>query len=375
MGAMEEVRMPTDAVVSSSNELGFRLLSLRTDEDEGNVFISSFSVLLALAMTYNGAEGRTKAVLADLLGFSGLSLDEVNAGCKALISLGEGLEPGVKIEMANAIWVGEGIEPAARFAETIKDAYGGEFTSVDFGDPNTAELINGWVAEQTDDRIQELVTHELIALAIMVLTNAIAFKGVWSRAFDEEQTREMPFTLADGVSKDHPMMSREGMFEYVETDDLQGVELPYGDGRMCMTVLLPKAHISLPEARRMLIPETWEALLGRSHRMRGHLLLPRFRIEYAAELLPNLKAIGGDAIAETDFLSMGAGRLMISSVIHKTFVDVNEEGTEAAAATAVVMARGLSTGFRMMVDKPFFCAIRDRGTGLLLFMGWVLDPT
>ena len=376
LSAGERVSMPTDKVVSGSNELGFRLLSLRAEgEAGGNVFLSSFSVYLALAMTYNGANGRTKAALARLLGIGDLSLDEVNAGCRALSSIGQGLEPDVEIETANAIWVGEGLEPAVDFVETIRGCFGGEFASVDFGEPATADVINRWVAEETHDRIEELVTPELIARAIMVLTNAVAFKGIWSSAFDEERTREMDFTLPDGSTREHAMMSQEGLFAYMENESFQGIELAYGDGRVCMTVLLPKEHVTLPEAQSMLTLGSWQAWMGGFGSMRGHVALPRFTIAYEAELVPNLSSIGGDAITETDFSGMGVGPLMISNVIHKTFIDVNEEGTEAAAATAVVMVRSPAMGFRMIVDRPFFCAIRDRETGLLLFMGWVVDPT
>lgn len=376
VSANEGVPMWTDTVVSGSNELGFRLLSLRTEEDpRGNVFLSSFSVFLALAMAYNGAEGRTEAALARLLGVRDLSLDGVNAGCKALSSISHGLEPDVEIELANAIWVGEGLEPATSFVEAIRETYGGEFSSVDFGDPATADVINRWVADETHDRIEALVTPDLIAMAILVLTNAVAFKGIWSSAFDEERTRKVPFTVPEGATREHPMMSQEGTFEYLETEGIQGIELPYGAGRVCMTVLLPKEQIPLSEGRGMLTLGNWQAWMGAFRPSHGHVALPRFRIEYEAELVPNLKRIGGDAITETDFSGMGVGPLMISNVVHKTLVDVNEEGTEAAAATAVVMTRSPSMGFEMVVDRPFFCAIRDRETGLLLFMGWVLDPT
>ena len=365
--------MATNKVVKGSNELGFRLLSLRADAGE-NVFLSSFSVFLALAMTYNGANGRTKAALARILGIEDLSLDEVNAGCEALASMGDGLAPEVEIETANAIWVGEGLEPAAVFLETIREAYDGEFASVDFGDPATADVINRWVAQETHDRIEELVTPDLIAMAIMVLTNAVAFKGIWSSAFDEERTRELAFALPEGGSREHPMMSQEGTFEYMESEGFQGIELPYGDGRVCMTVLLPKEHVALSEAQGLLTLRNWQAWMGDFGPARGYVALPRLKIEYQAELVPNLKTIGGEAITRTDFSGMGVGPLMISNVVHKTFIDVDEEGTEAAAATAVVMPRSPLMGFQMLVDRPFFCAIRDRETGLLLFVGWVLDP-
>jgi len=169
-------------------------------------------------------------------------------------------------------------------------------------------------------------------------------------------------------------MSQSGYYDYYENESFQAVSLPYGERRISMYVFLPKPTISIGEFQKALTTENWQQWMSRFHKMEGNVVLPRFKVEYGVDLLPSLVALGGGELAGVDFLSMGAGPLVISNVIHKTFVEVNEEGTEAAAATAVLMRMGIVQRFSMIVDRPFFCAIRDNETGTLLFMGFVPDP-
>ena len=188
-----------ERLARASNELGFQLLSLLLDEHSGrNVLVSSFSVSLALAMAYNGAEGRVKEALARALGIGDLSLRQVNEAGAALTSLGQALGPDLTLVIANAIWVLEGLEPKPEFVERISDAYDGKFGSVDFDEPATADLINGWVADKTDDRIEQLVTAKLIEDAIMVLVNAVVFHGFWTSPFDESKTERGPSSWSAG---------------------------------------------------------------------------------------------------------------------------------------------------------------------------------
>jgi len=169
-------------------------------------------------------------------------------------------------------------------------------------------------------------------------------------------------------------MSQSGYYDYYENESFQAVSLPYGERRISMYVFLPKPTISIGEFQKALTTENWQQWMSRFHKMEGNVVLPRFKVEYGVDLLPNLVALGGGELAGVDFLSMSAGPLVISKVIHKTFIEVNEEGTEAAAATAVLMLRGVVRRFSMIVDRPFFCAIRDNETGTLLFIGFVPDP-
>jgi len=339
------------------------------------VFLSSFTVAIALAMAYNGAEGKTKQAMAKVLGLTGLGLQEVNEANATFMSMQGGLDPKVQLAIANSIWACNGIELAPDFVRRIRDHYSGEVVNLDFSDPGAADMINEWVASKTNEKIRELVTSGDVRSAILILINAVYFKGIWTTQFDEEKTEERAFTLLDGSRKRHPMMSQSGYYDYCENELFQAVSLPYGERRISMYVFLPKPTISTDRFLKALTVENWQQWMSRFHEMEGEVVLPRFRVEYGADILPNLVALGGGEFAGVDFLGMGAGPLVISKVIHKTFVEVNEEGTEAAAVTAVLMPTGLGHRFSMVVDRPFFCAIRDNETGVLLFMGLVLDPT
>jgi len=376
MSTANDTHLQVSKLVAANNDLGFRLLSQLVKQDpDKNLFLSSFSVAFALAMVYNGAEGETKRAMAEVLGLTGLGLQEVNAANAAFMSMQDALDPKVHLAVANSIWVANGIELAPDFVQRIRDYYAGEVADVDFGQPGAADIINKWVAGKTNDKIRELVTPDVVRSAILILINAIYFKGIWTRQFDEEKTEERAFTLLDGSRKQHPMMSRSGYYDYFENESFQAVSLPYGEGRISMYVFLPKPTVSIGEFQQALTTDNWQQWMSRFYWMEGDLVLPRFRVEYGVDLLPNLVALGGGELAGVDFLGMGAGPLAISKVIHKTFVEVNEEGTEAAAVTAVAMVLiSPAPRFRMIVDRPFFCAIRDNETGALLFVGFVLNP-
>jgi len=375
MNTTNDTLSDASKLIAANNDLGFQLLSQLVEQDVGkNVFLSSFSVAIALAMTYNGAEGKTKQAMAKVLGLTGLGLQEVNEANAAFMSMQDGLDPKVQLAIANSIWVGNGIELAPDFIRRIRDYYAGEVANIDFSDPGAADIINRWVAGKTGEKIKKLVTSGDVRSAILILINAIYFKGIWTSQFDEEKTEERAFTLLDGSRKRHPMMSQSGYYDYYENESFQAVSLPYGERRISMYVFLPKPTISIGEFQKALTTENWQQWMSRFHKMEGNVVLPRFKVEYGVDLLPSLVALGGGELAGVDFLSMGAGPLVISNVIHKTFVEVNEEGTEAAAATAVLMRMGIVQRFSMIVDRPFFCAIRDNETGTLLFMGFVPDP-
>jgi serpin B len=246
---------------------------------------------------------------------------------------------------------------------------------LDFAAPDAAATINRWVTTATNQRIRELVTPADLQQALLVLTNAVHFKGLWAAPFDEANTEERDFTLLDGRRRRHPMMVQSGRYAYYEDEHLQAVSLPYGRGRVDMVVLLPRPALPITAFLAALTTERWQAWTSQLHPMEGKIVLPRFKVTYGTDLLPALTALGGASFAGPDFLGMGAGPLVIGQVIHKTFLEVDEEGTEAAAATAVVMRKSLAQPFCMVVDRPFLCAIRDRETGALLFIGLVLDPT
>jgi serine protease inhibitor len=376
MHTSNEANSDVNRLVAANNDFGFRLLSLLVEEDaDKTVFISSFSVAIALAMTYNGAEGKTKEAMAETLGLKGLTLQQVNEANAGFMLMQKSLDPKVQLAIANSIWVRDGIVLSPDFIRRIKVYYAGKVAGLDFSDSGAADIINQWVAVKTYEKIRELVTPPIVSLAELILINAIYFKGIWTNRFDKEKTTESDFNLLDGSRKRHPMMLQSGNYDYYENDEFQAVSLPYGERRISLYVFLPKPTFSISDFQKALTIENWQQWMSEFDEMKGAIVLPRFKVEYGEDLLPGLMALGGKVIAGSDFESMGAGPLLISKVIHKTFVEVNEEGTEAAAVTAVVMRKTMTYDrFSMVVDRPFFCAIRDNETGAVLFMGFVLDP-
>ncbi len=365
-------------LIVANNNLGFRLLSWLINYDPNkNVFISSFSVVTALAMAYNGAEGKTQEVLAELLGLKDIPLQHLNELNASFISMIMSLDPKTQLAVANSIWLRAGSKLSPDFTQRIKSYYSGEAADLDFGNPQAADIINNWVASKTHEKIQGLVTPSTISAAILILINAIYFKGSWANQFDKGKTAERDFHTFDGSHNQCLMMFQSGDYTYHETDEFQAVSLRYGEGRLRMYIFLPKPKYSINDFQKILTAPNWQEWMSRFDVAKGKIAIPRFRIEYGQDLLACLKDLGGNEIAGVDFTAMGAGPLRISNVIHKTYIEVNEEGTEAAAATAVLMFRGMppDKSFTMIVDRPFFAAIVDNFSGAILFTGFVLDPT
>jgi len=379
MSATPADNVVVNKLVSAYECFSFQLLSQLVKQDpDTNVFVSPFSVAIALVMTYNGAQGNTEQAIAKALGLEGLSLQEINAANQRLLSIGDNLNSQIQIAFANSLWVKQGISLDDDFVQRLKAAYLSEAANLDFVNPDAATTINRWVAEKTQEKIKELVAPIQIKNAILVLINAIYFKGIWTQQFDKDRTKERPFTLPDGSLRSHPMMSQSSQYLYYEREKFQAVSLPYGDGRVSMYIFLPKESSSIEEFKTLLTVENWRSWMSRFYEMEGDIELPRFKSEYCKVLNDALITLGmGEAFSDdANFEGMGAGALTISQVIHKAFIEVNEEGSEAAAATVVIMTRGggVISKFRMMVNRPFFYAIRDNQTGALLFMGFVLNP-
>jgi len=368
----------TKRLALATTDLGFRLFrQLAEQETSKQVFISPFSIALALALPYNGAEGMTKQAIGTTLGLSGLSVEKINAASAALISMQGNLGAQVQLAIANAIWVRRGITLAPDFIRRVKSSYASEVGTLDFDASAASATINKWVADQTRQKIQELVTQDVVAQAVLLLVNATYFKGLWTTPFTTATTKEGTFTLLNGTQKQHPMMTQAGSYNYYENQTFQAVSLPYGEGRISMYILLPKPEFTISELQKDLTLENWQQWVAKFRQMEGRIELPRFKIEYGVELKDALIALGMGAAfgPDADFRGIGTGPLALSQVRHKACVEVNEEGTAAAAATAVAMGRSLAPKrFVMVIDRPFFVAIRDNVTGVVLFMGFIVEP-
>lgn len=368
-------------LVTADTAFGIGLFQQLVKHDAGkNVFISPASVSLALSMTYNGASGTTKDAMAKTLGLAGMSLEDVNKANSALLANLQGPGPGVELKIADSLWARDGVLFEKDFMSRNREFYHAEITNLDFDKPDAAGVIDAWVRKKTNGKIDKIV-GQISPLAILYLINAVYFKGEWQDKFDEKLTHDGEFTIPDGSKKTVKMMKQNGEYRYMEEPGFQAVSLPYGKGRMSMYVFLPSKDSGLSEFMKTLTPENWTNRMHSFATREGEIKLPKFKIEYEATLNDALKSMGmGVAFSQdqADFSAMTPIRpVWISSVKHKTFVEVNEKGTEAAAVTSVTIratAMPPSARFKMIVDRPFALAISDNQTGALLFLGAITDP-
>jgi serpin B len=320
--------------------------------------------------------------MARALETAGLSLDELNRAYAGFRAALENPDAKVKLQIANSLWARQGIQFKSDFIKRTRDYFGAQVTALNFDDPAAPATINQWVSEKTNGKIDRIV-DQIDANSVLFLINAIYFKGAWASEFDKAKTHDNDFTLARG-SKRVPMMSQSGNYPYLETRDFQAVSLPYGGGRVSFYVFLPSPSSNLAAFEKSLNEASWQQWMDQFRATDGDISLPRFRVTYEAGLNDALKAMGmGVAFdsGQADFSGMmetSGQRVYISRVKHKTFAEVNEEGTEAAAVTSTEMRttsmQAPRRRFRMVVDRPFFCAIRDNTSGTILFMGSIYDP-
>ena len=369
-------------LAESQTQFGFNLLAAVLQQDEGqNILISPASVAIALSMVYGGADGDTQQAMAQTLALPGLSPEAVNAASASLINTLATSDPEVRVDIANSLWVRQEFSLYPAFVEQLTEIYNAEATNLDFALPSAPGIINAWVAEKTAGKISQMV-DQISADDVLFILNAVYFKGNWTKAFNPERTTEQPFYLLNGVTKPHLQMAQEDQFPYYETDRFQAVSLPYGDGRVSLYVFLPKQTSSLADFQSSLSAEAWSDWMTQFGRRPGVIKLPRFQFEYETGLKAMLETLGmGVAFDPTraNFAKLSPDPTFISQVRHKTFIEVNEEGTEAAGATSIGVtvtsaAPEPPPPFEMVVDHPFFIAIRDNATGAILFMGSIVEP-
>jgi len=379
-----ECKVPVDKrLVKATTDFGFRLLKQLAEENKGkNIFISPASVSIALCMTYNGASGETQQAMAHVLGLNSLTLTELNEASKNLLDNLKAPGKGVTLEIANSLWARKDITFKSEFMDRNRRYFESLVSTLDFGNPDAVKTINKWVSDQTHGRIDEIVKR-IEADTILFLINAVYFKGSWESKFDPRDTHLAEFTLSDGFKKMVRMMFRHGRIQYLPGDGFAAVNLPYGNGRISMYIFLPNKDRKLTDFVKSLNSDAWEKWMQSFHSVECDLSLPRFKIEFESELRRALSALGmGIAFNpdKADFRNMcpipPLPNVYMKSVLHKTFVEVNEEGTEAAATTKVeVGLTSAAPSVVFTVDRPFFCAIRDNFTGEVLFAGTVFEPT
>ena len=382
---------PSNALAASSNAFATELWS-RLRGTKGNLAVSPASLTLALAMTWGGARGETASQMKQVLHFEGTP-EQVMAEAGRLLQDWNASDGASLLRVANRLFGAKGFVFEKPYLEKTQAAFGAPLEAVDFdeGAEASRQSINGWVARQTEDRIQELLPRGSLKprLTKLVLVNAVYFKASWATPFPEGSTRPEPFFASKGKAKDVPLMHRTGDYRFVQTDGVQVLEVPYEGGALAMLFVLPEEQDGLEAVEKELTSARlteWIDALGRE---RVNVALPRFEVN------PPGSVPLGDALVKmgmgqafdaerADFTGMANpaspnDRLHISDVFHKAFVKLDEKGTEAAAATAVVMmTRGAAMRPRepkdFRADHPFLFFLRDTSTGMILFMGRVAEP-
>ena len=377
---VEYGKMDYQKIVAPSNELGWQLLPVIEPNDEGNRFISSASLFMAVSMLYNGAEGVTKEEMAHVLGTPAIEADELNRANASLMNQLYSDTEAIQLNIANSIWLNEEYQFQEEFAENNRDYFNAEIEEIDIADSGSAKKINDWVKESTNGKIEEITEDPLNPNLVAMLLNAVYFKGDWQYPFEEDDTKERDFHLADGSVKPLPLMELGETLPYLETADFQAVALPYGEGEMSMKVFLPKENSTLAQFEASLTSDNWSEWNAAFGERYGKVHLPKFQLDYEVGLNEPLKKLGMKAAFREDaeFTKMveGDGALNIDTVIQKTYLNVDEEGTEAAAVTKIEVESSGSPEepFEMQVDRPFFLTIEDTESGLVLFMGAIAEP-
>jgi serpin B len=353
---------------------------------EGNLFFSPYSISTALAMTYAGARGNTEREIAEVLHFALNQGGPHSSFAKLQGHLNEVRKKGnIRLNIANALWAQKDYRFLRTFTDLVTKSYEAEAKNVDFREKteNVRKKINAWIEEKTENKIVELLKPGTVSGDTrLILTNAIYFKGNWASQFKKSETTEMPFKLNSAKSVMVPMMQKnKETFKYAENAKLQILELPYKGNELSMVVLLPREVDGIRSLEREFSTETLNMWLNSLHKQEVEIYLPKFKSEYEMSLTAHLKDMGMKSAFTpdvADFSGMdGTKSLYISDVLHKAFVNVDEEGTEAAAATAVVMYPNAFVERHIPVfraDHPFIFLIRDNTTGSILFMGRISNP-
>ena len=362
--------------VARDNAFTFDLLrAVRKHSTDANVFISPLSVSMALNMTLNGAAGTTADEMRTALRESGYSTADINAYSRELREALLRADPKTTIGIANAIWYCQGATVKAPFIEANRTYYDAEVQALDFFSPSATATINGWCAQKTHNKIKEIV-KQVDPTTFMYLINAVYFKGAWTTRFEKKNTRSGDFRRADGSTQTVQMMNLMDTFRYASSNVCDYLEMDYGNHAFSMVIMLPKDGKTTRDVIATMDGKKWADAIQSLTLKEIRVLLPRFKAECEypmhEHILPDMgmKLPFNSELADLSGIAdIGAfGRLFISSVIHKTFVQVDEEGTEAAAVTSIDIVGSNESSF-FIVDRPFLFVIREKSTGVILFIG------
>lgn len=365
------------AMPGAANRLGFDLFrELAAKDAGGNTFISPYSVHTALTMAWAGAKGATASEMSSVMRLPSAGAVEGAAALGRALASADSM---ARFDVANSLWLKRGLPVRPEFRGLVERAFNGTAAELDFGDPSALRTINGWVKQKTNGMIDRILDR-IPGNAALYLINAIYFKGRWQRQFDPSLTEPREFSLPGGGSSKLPFMRQDGEFQYLKGEGFQAVRLPYGGGRFAMYVFLPDKQDGLGAMVASLDADRWAQWLAGFATRKGQLRMPRYKADFFQDLVPALtklgmrRAFGGGA----DFTGMAPAGLCIDEVLHKAVVEVDEEGTVAAAVTSIgVKFTSVRPGpppFEMVVDHPFLMAIADGETGTVLFLGAINEP-
>jgi len=371
-------------LVAANNRFGFNLwqqLQAQQASQPRNLLISPNSIAIALSMIRNGTSGNTQAEINTVLGLDQLTTVNVDRSYRKLIKTLNTVDADAQLAIANSLWVNQNIVLKEPFINSAQDFYQAEVSNLDFADSSVKQRINQWVASKTANQIPEIV-DSVSPEDALYLINAVYFKGSWTKKFDTDKTSEQPFYKSTDNSKPVTTMSQRGDYRYLTNEQFQAIRLPYGkNAELGMYIFLPQENNSLEQLNQELNLDNWQEWLSQMRSQPGKITLPKFKLEYDTELKTILSSLGMSQVfdaTQADFAAMTDSTVAIDTVKHKTAIEVNEEGTEAAAVTSIgvriTSALPENKSFKMKVNRPFFFAIRDDITETILFMGNVSDP-
>jgi serine protease inhibitor len=376
-----QLTLSEQKVIRSSNSFGFDLFArAHSLASSPNVFLSPLSASMALGMTMNGADGGTWEAMRFALRFGDLAETQINESYRGLIDLLLDLDRRVTVRIGNSVWSGQGVPFEPAFFQRVSEYFDGEARELNFNDPSSVDVINRWASDATNGRIDK-VLDRIDPEQIMFLMNALYFKGTWEQQFDRSRTRQQPFTRPDGSQVNVPMMSAPGrQLLFTSIGDYQAIELAYGGGAYAMVIVLPAQGRTLSQLVASLDAEAWDTLIAGLDSAKLDVQMPRFRLKYEDLLNQPLTdmgmgvAFGSDANFTRLTPLARTNPVCIQFVKQNTFLEVNEEGTEAAAVTTVgIGLTSLPPWF--VADRPFLFVIRERLSGTVLFIGAIGDPT
>jgi len=369
-------------LIEADNTFGLELFQkIREESEKENIMISPLSISVAFAMAHNGADKDTKTEMEKAMKLNGLTTEQINNSYKMLIKALQSLDEKVVFEVANAIFYADGFTVKPDFLNINKTVYDAEVEKLNFNSQAAVDRINDWVSEKTNDKITKIIEN-LSPLDRMVLLNAIYFNGIWTNKFNEKGTHNLSFTKTNGTVLEVPMMQKEEKLNYTTNSLFSAVKMPYGNGQYNMVVMLPATGKTSQNVIDALSFSNWKSWMTKFETKNPVVVtMPRFKFAFDTELKNVLKGMGMVKAFQpniADFTKISDEDLYISSAIHKSFIDVNENGTEAAAVTSITFT-ATSAGNEppktiFYVDKPFVFAITEKDTDAILFIGEVNHP-